>query len=89
MKAPAYVQEDGEEKLVYTGPRIMDDQDLQRWLGSVSGGKNLHWTNYFIDIEDDSLENKGTKEYKGQWKSESKNVWEGFGVLKFSDGSVY
>jgi hypothetical protein len=34
------------------GPVLMTDQELARWINSEQGGKNLKWSNYFIEISD-------------------------------------
>lgn len=40
------------------------------------------WNNYFQKIDQ-------YREYKGHWDQENRDVWEGLGVIKFSDGSIY
>mgnify|MGYP007009408526 FL=1 len=55
----------------------MEEQELIRWLNSEQGGKNLKWSNYFIEITDtasdlQSSTVKSTKKYKGQWTQDEK-----------------
>ena len=40
----------------------MTNEELQRWLNSEAGGKNLTWNNYFQEISD-NLDGKGSKKY--------------------------
>ena len=72
----------------------MDQQELDRFMNSEAGGKNLVWNNYFQVVEDHNLPGERlTKEYKGQWRNQvgpkTKRIWEGFGIIKFPDGSLY
>jgi hypothetical protein len=77
------------------GPLLMEEQELIRWLNSEQGGKNLKWSNYFIEITDtasdlQSSTVKSAKKYKGQWTQDEKSKnWEGLGIISFADGSEY
>ena len=53
----------------------MEDQELIRWLNSEQGGKNLKWSNYFIEIsytvsDLQASVVKSSKKYKGHWRNE-------------------
>jgi len=74
LKAPSY-PEDGTEKIEMNGPVLMEDQELVRWLNSEKGGKDLKWSNYFIEISDtvsdlQASTFKSSKKYKGHWRNE-------------------
>ena len=76
------------------GPVLMTDQELARWLNSEQGGKNLKWSNYFIEISDTALDLqastvKSSKKYKGHWRNDENKNWEGLGIISFADGSEY
>ena len=61
---------------------LMPEEEYNRWAENEDGGKNLVWNNYFQKIDQ-------YREYKGHWHQENREVWEGLGVIKFSDGSIY
>ena len=60
-------------------------------MNSDNGGGKLVWINYFKEIQDfnNDVGEQSSKQYKGQWRASDMNIWEGFGVIKFADGSVY
>ena len=91
LRYPAYTQEGG-EKIVSQDKVLMDDDELTRFMNSEAGGKSLLWLNFFKQINDSTLSADGSviaNEYKGQWRVDDGDVWEGFGTIKFSDGSMY
>ena len=44
--------------------------------------KDLVWKNFWTKVD-------ARREYKGEFKSDDKEQWEGLGYLKFADGSMY
>jgi hypothetical protein len=88
---PCYV-DDGSEQIKFTNKKLIEDEELQRILNKENGVK-LVWINYFKEIQDVNNSMSGpdsqVKLYKGQWRANDMNVWEGFGIVKFPDGSNY
>lgn len=50
--------------------------------------QNYIWDNTWQDISD-ADEEPGTKMYRGQRLKSNTKIWEGFGMIKFSDGALY
>ena len=64
----------------------MTEDEFERFMNSEMGGKGLIWLNYFKDIKDANPEGgdeatASIKKYKGQWRSNDLDIWEGFGVI--------
>ena len=61
---------------------------------SIEGsGQKLVWINNFKEISEPYASGNTTEQtvklYKGQWRASDMNIWEGFGIIKFADGSLY
>jgi hypothetical protein len=85
---PCYL-DDGSEQIQVTTQKLFDEDELIRIAASAGG---LVWINYFKDLPNDPSITPGegqARQYKGQWKSSDMKIWEGFGIIKFGDGSVY
>ena len=78
LKKPLYPA-DGREEIVFAEPALIDAKELDAFMNSEQGGKNLKWINSFQPIKDnyysqtqatDEFGNKATvgKTYKGQWR---------------------
>ena len=59
----------------------------------MTAENGLVWYNFYKEINDNleinSADEEVTKRYKGQWRSDDNTIWEGFGTIRFSDGSIY
>jgi hypothetical protein len=78
LKKPLYPA-DGREEIVFSEPSLIDAKELDAFMNSEQGGKNLKWINSFQPIKDnyysqtqatDEFGNKAAvgKTYKGQWR---------------------
>ena len=79
LKAPIYA-DDGREEIVFVGAPLMSTDELERFLNTEDGGKNLKWINSWQPIKDnywsnqpmtDEFGNKpsgGQRTYKGMWR---------------------
>ena len=79
LKKPVY-SEDGKEEISFVDPPMISLEELDRFLNTESGGKNLKWINSWQPIEDnfwsnqpltDEVGNKpsgGQRTYKGMWR---------------------
>lgn len=91
LRYPAYSLKAGEE-LIFLDKVMMDEAELTRFMNSEAGGKNLLIQSYAVEINDKTLSGDETviaQEYRGQWRQDNPEVWEGIGMIKFSDGSMY
>ena len=53
LRYPAYA-EDGSEDISFTDKKLMEEEELIRFMSSDNGGKNLLFINYFKTIVDAS-----------------------------------
>ena len=62
LKYPCY-KDDDSQKIQFQDRKLMNDDELSRFMNNLDEGKGLMWINYFKEID-------GNKQYKGHWKSQ-------------------
>lgn len=75
LKKPIY-PDDGKSEIVFTQECLIPSDELERFMNSENGGKNLVWINNFQPISDmltlngtgNTSQSLSQKMYKGQWK---------------------
>ena len=88
LRKPVYPQ-DGSQEIEYTNEVLIPADELERFMNSEMGGKNLVWINNFQPITDmstmqmnvtgGSTQSQSQKMYKGQWRIQ------GLGSIVFDD----
>lgn len=76
LKKPIY-PEDGKQGIVFTNECLIPPDELERFMNSETGGKNLVWINNFQPISDavslngtgNTSQSMSQKMYKGQWRA--------------------